>query len=202
MRSPDLMTRNDTGLLVIDVQTKLMDKMQGRDHVVANIARLIDGAAILGVATQATEQYPKGIGPTVPELVQRLPNRPEKTTFSCCGLPGLTEQFRARNITKILLAGIETHVCVQQTAFDLMAQGFRVYVAADAVASRKDLDRDIGLRRMERAGAVITTTEAALFEWTERSGTPEFKQVSKMVVSSDVDILRGGDQAASRGSSS
>lgn len=189
MRSPELMSRSDTGLLVIDVQTKLMDKMPERDQVVANIARLVEGARILGIPMQATEQYPKGIGPTVPELASRLPVRPEKLTFSCCGLPKVAEQFRARGVAKVLLSGIETHVCVQQTALDFIAQGFRVYVAADAVASRKDLDRELGLRRMERAGVVLTTTEAALFEWTERAGTPEFKQISKLVTSTVAEVL-------------
>jgi nicotinamidase-related amidase len=189
MRSPELMSRTDTGLLVIDVQTKLMDKVPERDRVVANIARLIEGAKILGVPVQATEQYPKGIGPTVSELVQRLPPCPEKLTFSCCGLPEVAEQFRQRGVHKILLSGIETHVCVQQTALDLVAHGFRVYVAADAVASRNGLDRDFGLRRMERAGVVLTTTEAALFEWTERAGTSEFKQISRLVTSTDADVL-------------
>ena len=189
MRSPELMGRGDSALLIIDVQTKLMDKMADRDRIVANIARLIDGAKVLGVAVQATEQYPKGIGPTVPELAARLPTRPEKLTFSCCGLPELTESFRSQGISKLLLAGIETHVCVQQTALDLIAQGFRVYVAADAVCSRKEIDREVGLRRMERAGAVLTTTEAALFEWTECAGTPEFKQISRLVTAPDADVL-------------
>ena len=189
MRSPELMGRNDTGLLVIDVQSKLMDKMDNRDPVVANVSRLIEGARILGVPVQATEQYPTGIGPTVPELADRLPARPEKLTFSCCGLPEVAEQFRSRGVQKVLLAGIETHVCVQQTALDLLSQGFRVYVAADAVTSRKELDRELALRRMDRAGAVLTTTEAALFEWTERAGTPEFKQISKLVTSTDSDVL-------------
>jgi len=189
MRSAELMSRSDTGLLVIDVQTKLMDKIADRNRIVANVARLIDGAGILGVPVQATEQYPKGIGPTVPELVERLPVRPEKLSFSCCGLPEVADQFRSRGVQKVLLAGIETHVCVQQTALDLAAHGFRVYVAVDAVGSRHDVDRDVGLRRMERAGVVLTTTESALFEWMERSGTPEFKRISKLVTSSDADVI-------------
>jgi nicotinamidase-related amidase len=185
------MTRADTGLLVIDVQTKLVDQMAERERLVANIARLVAGAKILGLPVQATEQYPKGIGPTVPELATRLPPRPEKLTFSCCGLPEVAEQFRASGVRKVVLAGIETHVCVQQTALDLVAQGFHVYVPADAVASRKELDRELALRRMERAGVVLTTTEAALFEWTEVAGTPEFKQISRLVTSSDADVLAG-----------
>jgi nicotinamidase-related amidase len=189
VRSPELMTRTDTGLLVIDIQTKLMDKIPERDHVIANVVRLVEGARVLGIPVQGTEQYPKGIGPTVSELAPRLPACQEKLSFSCCGLPEVTEQFRQRGVQKILLTGIETHVCVQQTALDLVAHGFRVYVASDAVASRKELDRDFGLRRMERAGVVLTTTEAALFEWTERAGTPEFKQISRLVTSSDADVL-------------
>jgi nicotinamidase-related amidase len=189
MRSAELMGRSDTGLLVIDVQTKLMDKMLDRDRVVANIARLIDGARILQIPVQATEQYPKGIGPTVSELAQRLPVRSEKLTFSCCGQPEIAEQFRSRQVHTVLLAGIETHVCVLQTALDLVAQGFRVFVAADAVASRKEIDREVGLQRMQRSGVILSTTEAALFEWTERAGTPEFKQVSRLVTRSDAEIL-------------
>jgi nicotinamidase-related amidase len=196
MRSPELMSRHDTGLLVIDVQTKLMDKMTSRDSVLANIARLIEAATILGIPKQATEQYPKGIGPTVPELAHRLPVRSEKLTFSCCGLREIVEQFRQRHVHKVLLAGIETHVCVLQTALDLVAQGFHAFVAADAVASRKELDRDIGLKRMEQSGVVLTTTEAALFEWTERAGTPEFKEISRLVTRSDAEVLasRSGSQ--------
>ena len=189
MRSPDLMSRGDSGLLVIDVQTKLMDKIPERDTIVANIARLVEGARILGIPVQATEQYPKGIGPTVPELAERLPPRPEKLTFSCCGLPEVAEQFRSRGVRRVLVAGIETHVCVQQTVLDLLAQGFRAYVAADAVGSRKEMDRELGLRRMEQAGVVLTTTEAALFEWTEVAGTPEFKQISKLVTTPDEDLF-------------
>ena len=189
MRSPELMCREDTGLLVVDVQTKLLEKIADRDRLLANIVRLVEGARLLGIPVQATEQYPKGIGPTASVLAERLPSRPEKLSFSCCGIPEVIEGFRSRGVHKVLLAGIEAHVCVQQTALDLLAQGFRVYVAADAVASRKELDRDWGLSRLDRSGAVITTTEAALFEWTERAGTAEFKQISRLVTSDDAEIL-------------
>jgi nicotinamidase-related amidase len=119
-----------------------------------------------------------------------LPDRPEKLSFSCCGLPEVAERFRERGVQKVLVAGIETHVCVQQTALDLLAHGFRVYVAADAVGSRRESDRDLALQRMARAGAVLTSAEAALFEWTEVAGTPEFKQISKLVLSPEEDLLR------------
>src|SRR5262245_17585715 len=129
MAHPTQMSAADTGLLVVDVQEKLTAKIPAADTVVRNIAFLIDGARLLGVPVQATEQYPKGLGPTVPELVPRLPERPDKVAFSCCAVPGVVEGFRRGARNKVLLAGIETHVCVLQTALDLLAQDFRIYVA-------------------------------------------------------------------------
>src|SRR5262249_14255723 len=166
MAHPTQMSAGDTGLLVIDVQEKLMVKIPGADALVRNIAFLIDGAKLLGVPVQATEQYPKGLGPTLPELAKRLPERPEKLAFSCCAVPEVVENFRRAARPKVLLAGIESHVCVQQTALDLLAHDFRVYVAADAVASRFATDHELALRRLERAGAILITSETAVFEWT------------------------------------
>ena len=185
MRSPDLMGRSDTGLLVIDLQGKLMDKIPGRPALLSNTGLLVEGAKILGLPVYATEQYPKGLGPTVGELAEKLPPRLEKTSFSCGVLPEVLSFFRDRKTAKILLAGVEAHVCVLQTALDLLHAGFRVYVATDAVGSRHEGDREMGLRRMEKSGAVLTTSEAALFEWTEKAGTPEFKAVSRLVVEKD-----------------
>lgn len=179
-RSPELMSHRDTGLLIVDMQTKLMDLMKFRDQIVWNVRRLIDMARLLEMAVAATEQYPKGIGPTVPELADLLPERPEKLTFSCCGIENLTGPFRSREVHKILVAGIETHVCVQQTVYDLMAEGYRVFVPADAVGSRFKMDWQIALGRMDSAGATITTTEAALFECCETAEHPAFKQISAL----------------------
>ena len=189
MRSPELMSRRDSGVLVIDVQAKLMAKMAEADRVIANIIRLVEGARILSIPVEATEQYPKGLGPTVPELAARVPPRPEKLTFSCCGVSGLADRFRTAGASKILLSGVETHVCVLQTGLDLLAAGFKVYVAADAVCSQREQDRALALSRLERSGAVLTTTEAALFEWTEAAGTPEFKEMSRLVTTADASLL-------------
>jgi nicotinamidase-related amidase len=180
-RSPELMARSDSALLVVDVQEKLLRLIPGHQRLVWNIRRLVDGAKILGVPAVATEQYPQGLGPTTSELAGRLGPIPDKLTFSCGGCPQIFADWRARSIYKILVAGIETHVCVQQSVLDLLADGYRVYVAADAVGSRFVLDREIALRRMESAGATLTTTEAALFEWCDIAGTPEFKQISALV---------------------
>lgn len=175
------MSVNDTGLLVVDVQQKLLPLIPGHWRLVWNIRRLLDGARILGVATAGTEQYPQGLGHTVPELASRLGELPAKLTFSCGGCPEIFHAWQARGIHRVLLAGIESHVCVQQTAFDLLAAGFRVYVAVDAVAARHEIDHTTALRRMEASGAVLTTTEAALFEWCQVAGTDHFKQISGLV---------------------
>jgi nicotinamidase-related amidase len=175
------MSAGDTGLLVIDVQDKLMVKIPGADAVIRNIAFLIDGAKLLDVPVQATEQYPKGLGPTVPELAQRLPHRPDKKAFSCCAIPEVAENFRREARPKLVLCGIEAHVCVQQTALDLLAHGFTVYLAADAIASRYAIDCEYALRRLEKAGCIPTTTESIVFEWTGGAEHPQFREVSKLV---------------------
>jgi nicotinamidase-related amidase len=175
------MSSADTGLLVIDVQEKLVPKIPQADTLVRNIGFLIDGARQVGVPIQATEQYPKGLGATVPELASRLPVRPDKLAFSCCAVPSVVEALEKQGRPKVVLAGIETHVCVQQTALDLLAQGFQVYVAADAVGSRYAVDHEYALRRMERAGAVLVTSETAVFEWVGGAEHPNFKAISKLI---------------------
>lgn len=182
IRSPLMMNRDDSALIVIDVQAKLLPHIPNARHLVWNIRRLLDGAKALGVFHGATEQYPRGLGNTDPMLRGLIGDSiPEKTMFSCRECAELVAQMRAESIFKVLLVGIETHVCVAQTAFDFLAAGFDVLVAVDAIGSRFDLDREVALRRMESAGVVLTTTEAALFEWCERAGTPEFKVISKLV---------------------
>ncbi len=180
-RSPDLMNADDTALLVVDVQGKLITLVPGHERIVWNIGRLIDGANLLGVKQGLTEQYPKGLGPTVSELAQRLPAAVEKLTFSCGSCSTLFNEWRAAGIYRVLVVGIETHVCIQQTVFDLLADGWRVYLAVDATGSRYDIDRETALRRMESGGATLTTTESALFEWCQVAGTPQFKALSKLV---------------------
>jgi nicotinamidase-related amidase len=184
-RSPELMSAADTGLLVVDVQERLVEAIDGWQEVVWNVRRLIDAAKVLSVPVAATEQYPKGLGRTLPELAGRLRDGlvesiHEKMTFSSGGCAGAFDAFRDRGGHKILVCGIEAHVCVAQTVFDLMADGWRTYVAVDAVGSRFPLDCRTALSRMDSAGATLTTTEAVLFEWCEIAGTPQFKQISSL----------------------
>jgi nicotinamidase-related amidase len=180
-RSPELMSATDTALLVVDVQERLIGAIADHERVVFNVRRLIDGAKILGLPVVATEQYPEGLGPTVRELADRLGKVPSKLTFSCGGRPEIFEELETRGLHKLLVCGIEAHVCVQQTVLDLLAGGWRVYVAVDAVGSRFEIDYRTALRRIEAAGGTLTTTEAALFEWCQVAGTPEFKQISRLV---------------------
>lgn len=181
-RSPELMSRDDSALLVVDVQDKLIGHIPGHERIVWNIRRLIDGAKALGVPVLATEQYPQGLGPTTTELAERLGEIPSKATFSCGECGDLFARISEQGVFKILVVGIECHVCVQQTVLDLLGEAFQVYLAVDAVGSRHDIDYQTALRRMDSSGAMLTTTEAALFEWCEAAGTPEFKQISALVL--------------------
>jgi nicotinamidase-related amidase len=181
MPHPNLMLAVESALLVVDVQEKLIVKIPSANAIIRDIGFLIDAARLTGVEVLATEQYPRGLGPTVAALAERLPSRPDKLVFSCCAVAGLTEGLRQKRRSRVLLAGIEAHVCVLQTALDLLAADFKVYLATDACASRYPLDRDIALRRLEKAGVTLTTAETAVFEWLGGSNHPQFKAVSALV---------------------
>jgi nicotinamidase-related amidase len=182
IRSNELLSRSDSRLLIIDMQEKLLPLIPVADRLIENCSRLIEGAKIFDVPVDATEQYPQGLGRTTPELAELLGEIPEKLRFSSAevlnwGSASIQEDDR----DKIVVAGIECHVCVQQTVLDLMAYGFRVFVPADAVASRHKFDWEIALRRMSDSGATITTTESVLLEWSEIAGTDEFKLISNLI---------------------
>jgi nicotinamidase-related amidase len=183
MRLTERLTGQHGALLVVDVQEKLISQILDRERVVANAARLVKAADQLRMPVWATEQYPQGLGPTVPELAALIPHRPAKTTFQCCAVPQLLEQFYGRQIRHVTLAGIEAHVCIAQTALELLRLGFHVQVPADAVGSRHKLDWEFALRRLEHAGAIISTTEAVLFEWVETADHPAFKAISELIKS-------------------
>lgn len=175
------MSAVDTGLLVIDVQEKLVPKLFDPAPVVRNIGFLLDAARLLNLPVQCSEQYPRGLGATVPELAGKLPERPDKVAFSCCAVPSIVQTFHREARPKIVLCGIETHVCVLHTALDLLALDFRVFIAVDAVCSRSRIDHDIALRRLERMGAILTTSEMCVFEWIGGAGHPQFKAISQLI---------------------
>jgi len=183
VRNPDLLSATNSRLLIVDVQDKLLPPIANGPRLVHNCRRLIDGAKIVSVPVYGTEQYPQGLGPTTAELATRMGPRVEKVIFSCAAVLGWGQ---AADVTdereQLVVAGMETHVCVMQTVLDLIAGGFRVYVPVDAVGSRGELDAKVALERMAASGATLTTVESVLFEWCEKAGTPEFKQIQKLII--------------------
>jgi nicotinamidase-related amidase len=170
-----------TALVVIDVQEGFRPAIPGFERIAKATATLIQGAEAIGIPVLITEQYPKGLGETVPEVSEHLPEgaRPlEKVVFSAAEADG----FDLAGRDQALVCGIETHVCVNQTALDLLADGVDVQVAEDAVGSRTEENKRVGLHKMERAGAEITSVETALFELLGRAGTDEFKQVQRLIL--------------------
>ena len=168
-------------LCVIDIQERLLPAIPAGRQVVARAGRLADAATLLGVRRVLTEQYPKGLGPTPPELAGKLPPAVTKMAFSCCGSEVFTATL-ADDVESVLLCGLETHVCIQQTALDLLARALTVFIAVDAVGSRHAIDHEIALRRLESSGAILTTTEAVLFEWCRSAEHPQFQAVRKLVL--------------------
>lgn len=180
MAKPQLcIRRSRAALLVVDLQQRLLPAMQDSKTVSKNASRLLKSAALLQIPILATEQYPKGLGPTVPEVADAIPQFApyEKLTFSACGAPRLLSALRDTRASDIVLCGIETHVCVTQTCLDLLEKDFRVFIVADACCSRRPEDHQLGLQRMTQAGAVIASREMVLFELVQRAGTEEFKQL-------------------------
>jgi len=173
----------DTVLVVIDIQGKLAHLVHNKEELFKNARLMIQGARVLEVPILLTEQYPQGLGPTIPEIAELLEGVEPitKTAFSCCGEKSFSEAFIELERSQALLIGIETHVCVWQTVHDLLDSEYEVQVAADAVSSRSPINKEIGLQKMLNAGAKITCVETALFELMRVAEGPKFKAVSKLV---------------------
>ncbi len=183
-RHERLLGREGTGLIIIDVQEAFRPVIHGFDEVAAQCGLLAEGFGVLGRPVLATEQYPERLGQTVSEVAERLPEGVApipKLRFSACGVEGFDAALSDAGCRTWLLAGIETHVCVNQTAHDLARWGHTVHVAADAVSSRTERNRDLGLAKMAAAGAITTSAEMALFEMLEVAGSDEFKAISRLV---------------------
>jgi len=177
-----MLRRDDTVCVMVDFQVRLLAAIHGSDAIVANAIKLARGMRALGMPIEWTEQNPRGLGPTVPELAELLPGEPiVKLSFSCCREPSFAEVIARLDRNQIVLAGIETHVCVWQTASHLLAAGREVHIVADAVSSRTPQNRDIGIERARDAGAAITSVETALFELLGVAEGPTFKEILKIV---------------------
>jgi nicotinamidase-related amidase len=178
--------RNNTICVVIDLQTQLLSAMQEpvRTTVEKNNNLLISSLKILGIPLVVTEQYPRGLGPTCEPIKENLADRYspiEKVVFSCWREPGFHEKIIQLIPETVILTGIETHVCVLQTALDLLEQGYRVHIPVDATCSRYKQDWKSALNLLDSAGAVISSVETIVFQLLEKAGTPEFKAISPLI---------------------
>lgn len=182
-RHPALANADDSILLVIDPQEKLVKMIHNREEVVGNITRLIKFASIFDIPVVLTEHYPQGLGYSVDEVKSVLPAYQPvvKRIFSCFGVPEFSAALEATGRKRLLVVGIETHICVWQTVMDALHRGYGVQVVADGVGTRKDADHETALVRMCQAGAVVTTSEALIYEVTYRADTEEFKKVLDLV---------------------
>ena len=177
-----LLKKENSCLLLIDVQEKLAPHVADFEALIERCQWVIRLAAKLGVPQLISEQYPSGLGVTLEPLHALMPDNQaiEKVHFSCLREPAFKERLQQLNRKQMVLIGIETHVCVLQTAMDLIEADYEVFVVVDAVSSRHEIDYKYGLKRMKQAGAVLLTAEMVFFEWVEHAGTPEFKALSKL----------------------
>ena len=174
---PKLVRAADSALVVVDIQERLLPVMREGEAVVRATGILLEAAGRLDIPVLYSEQYPKGLGPTVPEVAAKLPPgavRIEKTAFSACAALPLGRP-------QVVLAGMETHVCVLQTAIELADAGREVFVVGDAVCSRAATNHSNALDRMRAAGVVVTNTESVLFEWLRDAGHEQFRAISKLI---------------------
>jgi nicotinamidase-related amidase len=175
--------KDRTAALIIDIQERLYPFIFENENLTKNVAKLIEGLKIIEIPIFVTEQYVKGLGPTIEPVVNILGDHPriEKMSFSCCDESRVMEGIAVSGKENIIIAGIESHVCVLQTVVDLIQNGYHPIVVEDCVSSRHENDKRMAIKRMRQEGAIITTVESILFELLRYSGTEQFKGISKLV---------------------
>jgi nicotinamidase-related amidase len=178
-----LIRREDSLLLVIDLQQKLAPAIHDSEAIVANSVRLLEGARQLGIPSFVSEQYVRGLGPSLEAIRQAASAAVffEKTHFSCTAEPGVLDLLHNAQKQQVILTGTEAHVCVLQTAFGLLAAGFAVYLVADAVSSRTPENRTAAIERLRAGGVAIVTTEMVFFEWLHAAGTEQFRSLLPLI---------------------
>jgi nicotinamidase-related amidase len=183
MKAPELLTTDKTVLLVIDIQERLFPVMHDKEELLRRVLKLIRGARVLDIPIVLTEQYPRGLGSTLPEIKELLPDvKPiEKVVFNCCNEAAFCRALEALRRKQVLICGIEAHICVYQTAMALMRAGYEVQVVGDGVSSRRHEDKLVALFRMGAAGISPTTMEMALFELLKVARGDKFKAISNIV---------------------
>jgi len=181
---PKILESSKTVLVVIDVQEAFRSVVNDFALIASNIAIAVRGFQILDVPVIVTEQYPKGLGRTAEEILLAFTDEPEifeKTTFSACGNEGFVEKLRSLNASQIVLCGVEAHVCVSQTAHDLLDQGFQVHLLEDSTSSRYEHDKKAGLTKMHSSGVIPSSFEMALFELMSDSKHEKFKEIQSLI---------------------
>ncbi|MCK5286701.1 MAG: hydrolase [Thermodesulfovibrionia bacterium] len=175
--------RKHLGFAIIDVQIKLMAVMSRRQRIVENSVKLIHLARLFNLPVIVTEHYPRMMGSTLPEIKEALHTYDpiEKMDFNCCAVESFNNRLKSADLETILLAGVETHICIFQTCLNLLEKGYNVHVPHDAVDSRTEENWHIGLDLMKDAGAVITSTETIIFQILKRAGTKEFKEMLRII---------------------
>lgn len=183
MRHEFVAVREESMLLIIDFQQAMLKVMESWEETARKVNQLTQAADVLGVPILLTEQYRKGLGKTIPEVLAEIksPSVFQKEHFSACLEPDFLPLVQSFGRKKVVLVGMETHVCVLQTGLDLIKAGYQVHLVADAVASRSTENRDIAIELFRQAGAVITSTEIVIFQWARRANTEEFRKVLPIV---------------------
>ena len=182
MNSIMLMEEANTRLIIIDMQKRLIEGIHNKDKIINNIRKLIKASHILGIEIIYTEQNPKRLGCTLDNLLLSKEHVIySKMSFSCVNCEELLNEIYENHQKHIVICGIESHVCVQQTVLELMSKGLVVYLVADAIGSRHLIDNEIAIRRMGNSGAILTTAESTIFEWCKTSSRKEFKEISKII---------------------
>jgi len=184
MRHPALLDRQRAALAIIDMQEAFRVPIADFGLVASRIALMAEACKLLSVPVIVTEQYPKGLGPTAAEITPHLPEGAEpieKLVFSACGAQEFDTRLRERHIEQVMLCGIEAHVCVNQTAHDLLQLGYQVHLISDAITARSPHNREAGISKMLRSGAIISSMEMALFEIMRTAEAAEFKAVQRLV---------------------
>ena len=184
MQHPNTLAPSQSALLIIDMQEAFRGSIADFELITARTVIAVHGAKRLGLPILVTEQYPKGLGHTLAEIKEALPadlQIIEKTTFSSCGAQQFQKELQAREIKQVLVSGIETHICVNQTVHDLLSSNYQVHLLADCISSRKQIDKEMAFRKMERSGAIPSTVEMALFELLHDAKHEQFRAIQGLI---------------------
>ena len=179
----ELLNRKNTGLLLVDVQEKLMQVMGRKERVIDNIIKLLQLSKLFTLPIIITEQYPKWLGSTLPDIIENLPSYEPitKLHFNCCDVEAFNKRLNSEGLRSIIVTGVESHICIFQTCVSILEKGYQVHVPQDAVDSRTEENWRVGLELMKKAGALITSTETLIYQILKKAGTNEFKKMLKII---------------------